>query len=154
MKKLVLVLSLVGISIGKSFGSVNDSIKYPIEDSKRISIIEGIENVILKNYPGSEEYKVFESRIDDYINQKMTGEKSKFTSNFPDTYLIITFNNDPTVDMITEIVQNRIDWIKSSGYPITPDRHFTKFVERDGKLFLVVALDETYIYPSDKKSYN
>jgi hypothetical protein len=41
----------------------------------------------------------------------------------------------------------KIDRLKESGYPIVPDRYLVKFVEKEGKIFLVVALDETYIFP-------
>jgi hypothetical protein len=156
MKKLVLVLALVGISINTSFATVSDSIVksqgVSLTKSEKDSIILGIEDVILENYPGSKVYRLFESRIDDYIDQKLTGEKSKFTSDFPDTYVVITFDQKPTVDMIEDIIQMKVDRLKESGYPITPDRYFSKFVERDGKIFLVVALDETYIYSRNKKA--
>ena len=51
----------------------------------------------------------------------------------------------PSVGMVREIVQERIDYLKGTGLPIEPDRYLIMTVVESGKLFLVVALDETYI---------
>ena len=150
MKKLVLVLALVGISINTSFGSVNDSIVksqgVSLTQSEKDSITSGVFEVINGNYQGIKEFKGFNRSIDGYVDQKVTGKKSEIKSDIPDMYISITFDGTPSINTIKELVQMKIDRLKESGYPITPDRYLIKFVEKEGKVFLVVALDETYIY--------
>jgi hypothetical protein len=150
MKKLVLVLALVGISISTSFGSVGDSIVKPqgvsLTQEEKDSIVSGVFKVINDNYPGIQEFTGFNRSIDGYVDQKVTGKKSEVNSDIPDMYISITFDGTPSINTIKELVQMKIDRLKESGYPIVPDRYLVKFVEKEGKIFLVVALDETYIY--------
>jgi hypothetical protein len=61
-------------------------------------------------------------------------------------YISISFDESPSIQTLKELVQQSIDGLKSSGYPITPDRYLTQFVEKNERVFLVVALDETHIY--------
>jgi hypothetical protein len=151
MKKLVLVLALVGISISTSFGSVGDSIVktqgVSLTQEEKDSIVSGVFKVINDNYPGIQEFTGFNRSIDGYVDQKVTGKKSEVNSDIPDMYISITFDGTPSINTIKELVQMKIDRLKESGYPIVPDRYLVKFVEKEGKIFLVVALDETYIYP-------
>jgi hypothetical protein len=150
MKKLVLVLALVGISISTSFGSVGDSIVktqgVSLTQEEKDSIVSGVFKVINDNYPGIQEFTGFNRSIDGYVDQKVTGKKSEVNSDIPDMYISITFDGTPSINTIKELVQMKIDRLKESGYPIVPDRYLVKFVEKEGKIFLVVALDETYIY--------
>ena len=150
MKKLVLVLALVGISISPSFGSVGDSIVktqgVSLTQEEKDSIVSGVFKVINDNYPGIQEFTGFNRSIDGYVDQKVTGKKSEVNSDIPDMYISITFDGTPSINTIKELVQMKIDRLKESGYPIVPDRYLVKFVEKEGKIFLVVALDETYIY--------
>ena len=150
MKKLVLVLALVGISISTSFGSVGDSIVktqgVSLTQEEKDSIVSGVFKVINDNYPGIQEFTGFNRSIDGYVDQKVTGKKSEVNSDIPDMYISITFDGTPSINTIKELVQMKIDRLKESGYPVVPDRYLVKFVEKEGKIFLVVALDETYIY--------
>jgi len=150
MKKLVLVLALVGISINTALGSVNDTIlKYKgialTEDFKK-SITSGVLEVINLNYPEIKEFTGFDLPIGNYIAEKVTGETQVAKGDLPDMYISISFDNSPNVDMIKKLVQLSINNLKKSGYPINPDRFLTKFIEREGRVFLVLALDETHIY--------
>ena len=149
MKNLILILALVGISISKSFGSVGDLIiKSPVSltQAEKDSIASGVFKVINDNYPGIQEFTGFNRGIDGYVDQKVTGKKSEVNSDIPDMYISITFDGTPSINTIKELVQMKIDRLKESGYPIVPDRYLVKFVEKEGKIFLVAALDETYIY--------
>jgi len=150
MKKLILILALVGISISTSFGSVGDSIiktqGVSLTQAEKDSIVSGVFKVINDNYPGIQEFTGFNRSIDGYVDQKVTGKKSEVNSDIPDMYISITFDGTPSINTIKELVQMKIDRLKESGYPIVPDRYLVKFVEKEGKIFLVVALDETYIY--------
>jgi hypothetical protein len=150
MKKLVLVLALVGISISTALGSVNDTIlKYKgksLTQTEEKFIISEVFEVIDSNYSGIKEFLGFDKSIEGFINQKLTGKKSDVKSNLPDMFISISFDESPDINTIKELVQLGIGNLKKSGRPINPDRFLTKFIEKDGRIFLVVALDETYIY--------
>ena len=150
MKKLVLVLALVGISINTSFGSVNDTIlKYKgiaLTQAEEKFIISEVFEVIDSNYSDIKEFLGFDNAIEGFINQKVTGKKSEVKSNLPDMIISISFDESPDINIIKELVQLGINNLKKSGRPINPDRFLTKFIEKEGRVFLVIALDETHIY--------
>ena len=150
MKNLILVLAFVGISINSILASNNDTIlKYKgkvITQAEKENIISEVNEVIDSNYLGIKEFLGFDKAIEGYINKKVTGINSDVKSNLPDMYISISFDESPSIKKLKEFVQQSIDGLKSSGYPITPDRYLTQFVEKDERVFLVVVLDETYIY--------
>jgi hypothetical protein len=85
--------------------------------------------VIDSNYLGIKEFLGFDKAIEGYINKKVTGINSAIKSNLPDMYISISFDESPTIKTLKELVQQSIDRLKSSGYPITPDRYLTQFVD-------------------------
>jgi hypothetical protein len=150
MKNLILVTAFVCISISSVLASNNDTIlKYKgkvLTQAEKENIISEVYEVIDSNYSGINEFLGFDKTIEGYINEKVTGIKSAIKSNLPDMYISISFDESPSIKTLKELVQQSIDGLKSSGYPITPDRYLTQFVEKNERVFLVVALDETYIY--------
>lgn len=156
MKKLALILGLVG-AFNFSFAAPGDStvtgnitISYKestITEDQKDFIKNEIFSVIKEGYGEISEYSGFDLAIDSHINKRLTGEYIKGDKELPDFIFCINFDYFPSSNMLKEITRERIDYLKGTGLPITPDRYLIKVVEREGKAFIVVALDETYIFP-------
>ena len=150
MKKLILVLGFLG-SFSFSFGFTGDTTVLfeggSITKEQKESIKRDILSVIEKNYGEVTEYEGFDLAISDYVTKKLTGKVNLNNFDLPDYFFSVNFEVFPDSEIIKEITQERITSLKEKGLPITPDRFLIRTIERDGKAFIVVALDETYIAP-------
>ena len=149
MKKLSLILVFLGV-FNFSFASPGDSINYlgsTITQEQKDLIEKEILEILNQNYGNIKEYEGFDLAISDDINEELTGEKNLNNFDLPDFLYSIKFERVPSMKTIRECVQGRINYLKNSGLPITPDRYLIRVIERGGKAFIVLALDETYIFP-------
>jgi len=148
MKKL-LYLSMMLTLFSEVKASTDDS-TLVFEDGtvvhlKNITAIhQDILDVLNNNYPNIQEFQGFEKSMESYVHEKLTGEKIKCSCEWADFTFSIKLSFEPSVQIIREIVQERIDYLAGTGLPIKPDRYFIRNIVEDGSLYLVVALDEYY----------
>jgi hypothetical protein len=116
--------------------------------SKKDTIEAAVKALITKNYGMIKEDPKLVNGLNSYINEKLTGEIIEVKENIADAYYSVSFNGTGNLNTILECFQISFDALKDSGYPITPDRFLITIKEKDGKTYVVVALDETYIYPT------
>ena len=119
------------------------------ENSKNTidSTSAALTQLIIKNYGPIKDDPSLSAGLYGYIHKKLTGEEIKVKENIADAYYSVSFEGTPNLDVILEIFQEIFDKLKASGYPITPDRVLFKITENEGKNYIALALDETYIYP-------
>jgi hypothetical protein len=135
---LVIALTLVFSTAAKA--SVNSN---PQKDTIEIAV----RDLIAKNYGQINEDPRLGNGLNSYLHKKVTGEVIEVKENIADAYYSVSFEGTGSLDMILEIFQERFDKLKADGYPITPDRFLIKITEENGRTYLAVALDETYVYP-------
>jgi hypothetical protein len=149
MKKLILFLGFLG-SFSFSFGFTGDTTVLfeggSITKEQKDLIEKEILSVLNQNYAGIQEYEGFDLAINDEINKQLTGKKNLNNFDLPDFLYTLNFQRVPSIETIKECIQGRINYLKSSGLPITPDRYLVRITEKDGRAFIVMALDETYIF--------
>ena len=114
--------------------------------SKKDTIETALKALITKNYGMIKEDPKLVDGLNSYLNKKLTGEIIEVKENIADAYYSVSFNGTGNLNTILECFQISFDNLKASGYPITPDRFLITIKEKDGKTYVVVALDETYIY--------
>ena len=114
--------------------------------SKKDSIETAVKELITKNYGMIKEDPRLVNGLNSYLNKKLTGEVIEVKENIADAYYSVSFEGTGNLNIILECFQINFDKLKASGYPITPDRFLITIKEKDGKTYVVVALDETYIY--------
>ena len=114
--------------------------------SKKDSIETAVKELITKNYGMIKEDPRLVNGLNSYLNKKLTGEVIGVKENIADAYYAVSFEGTGNLNIILECFQISFDKLKASGYPITPDRFLITIKEKDGKTYVVVALDETYIY--------
>lgn len=117
--------------------------------SKKDTIETALKALITKNYGRIKEDPRLVDGLNSYLNKKLTGEIIEVKENIADAYYSVSFNGTGNLNTILECFQISFDNLKASGYPITPDRFLITIKEKDGKTYVVVALDETYIYPPE-----
>jgi len=117
--------------------------------SKKDTIETALKALITKNYGMIKEDPKLVDGLNSYLNKKLTGEIIEVKENIADAYYSVSFNGTGNLNTILECFQISFDNLKASGYPITPDRFLITIKEKDGKTYVVVALDETYIYPPE-----
>jgi hypothetical protein len=117
--------------------------------SKKDTIEAAVKALITKNYGMIKEDPKLVNGLNSYLNKKLTGEIIEVKENIADAYYSVSFNGTGNLNTILECFQISFDNLKASGYPITPDRFLITIKEKDGKTYVVVALDETYIYPPE-----
>ena len=117
--------------------------------SKKDTIETALKALITKNYGMIKEDPKLVDGLNSYLNKKLTGEIIEVKENIADAYFSVSFNGTGNLNTILECFQISFDNLKASGYPITPDRFLITIKEKDGKTYVVVALDETYIYPPE-----
>jgi hypothetical protein len=114
------------------------------------SMHQQIIDVLKINYPDIKEYLGFELAISDYVTEKTTGKRNLENFDLPDFMYSLNYDYILSNETLKEVTQERIDYLKSTGLPIAPDRFLVRTIEQDGQMFTVVALDETYIAPTLK----
>lgn len=134
----VIALTLVFSTVAQA--SVSDV------TSKKDSIETAVKALITKNYGMIKEDPRLVNGLNSYLNKKLTGEVIEVKENIADAYYSVSFEGTGNLNIILECFQINFDKLKASGYPITPDRFLITIKEKDGKTYVVVALDETYIY--------
>ncbi len=112
------------------------------------SMHQQIIDVLKINYPDIKEYLCFELAIGDYVTEKTTGKKNLENFDLPDFIYSLSYDYILSNETLKEVTQERIDYLKSTGLPIAPDRFLVRTIEQEGQMFTVVALDETYIAPT------
>jgi len=117
--------------------------------SKKDTIETALKALITKNYGMIKEDPKLVDGLNSYLNKKLTGEIIEVKENIADAYYSVSLNGTGNLNTILECFQISFDNLKASGYPITPDRFLITIKEKDGKTYVVVALDETYIYPPE-----
>ena len=117
--------------------------------SKKDTIEAAVKALITKNYGMIKEDPKLVNGLNSYLNKKLTGEIIEVKENIADAYYSVSFNGTGNLNTILECFQISFDNLKASGYPITPDRFLITIKEKDGKTYVVVALDETYLYPPE-----
>jgi hypothetical protein len=111
------------------------------------SISDAVQELIIKNYGAILEDSRLDPGLSVYIHKKVTGETVEVKTNVADAYYSVSFEGSGKTSTILELLQYKFDQLKASGYPITPDRYLIKITEENGRTYVAVALDETYVYP-------
>jgi hypothetical protein len=141
MKKLVLVLSLVGISIfNPAFSNVEDPIK--ISSSK--SEIEILDSLVKARYGESIQIDLnFEIGCINLVKEQTENRKIGFTQGQAHVNFFASAKGSlPTKSTLIEVFNERFDYLESLGLPINPNRYFIKTMVVGDEYFIVVALDE------------
>jgi hypothetical protein len=145
MKKLALVLSLVGISfISQSFKSSEtpkDTI-FKIETNQ--SKIQSVDSLIKSRFGESVQIdQKFEIGCINEIREKEEGVKIPFVSGQAHiNFYAGSKGSLPDASSLVEIFNSRFDYLETLGLPITPNKYFIKIVESGNMIYMVVALDE------------
>lgn len=111
------------------------------------SIDNAIKELIIKNYGEITEDPRLEPGLSGYVHKKITGEPVEVKTHIADVYYSVSFEGEGKKSTILELLQYKFDQLKDSGYPINPDRFLSKITEENGRTYVAVALDQTYIYP-------
>lgn len=138
VKGLVIALTLVLSTTAQA--AVNTQ-------SPKDSITDAVKELIIKNYGSIVEDSRLDPGLSGYIHKKVTGETVEVKTHVADAYYSVSFEGVGKTSTILEMLQYKFDQLKASGYPITPDRYLIKITEENGKTYVAVALDETYVYP-------
>lgn len=112
------------------------------------SMNNAVKRLIIQNYGQITEDPRLEPGLSGYVRKKISGESVEVKTHIADTYYSVSFEGKGKISTILELLQYKFDQLKDSGYPINPDRFLTKITEENGRTYVAVALDETYIYPT------
>jgi len=104
-------------------------------------------SVVQANYGNIASYPGFDLAIRDFVHARITGEKNLNNFDLPDVFYGINFPALPSETFIKAHFQECIDKLKASGLPINPDRYRIGIIEKNGRAYAVLALDELYIPP-------
>lgn len=111
------------------------------------SMSNTVKELIIKNYGEITEDTRLDPGLSEYVQRKATGKSVETKTQIADVYYSVSFEGEGKTSTILELLQYKFDQLKSSGYPIKPDRFLIKITEENGRTYVSVALDETYVYP-------
>lgn len=142
MKKLSLVLALVGISI---FNPVFSNVKDSSVVSSTIKSEIGILDSLIKSRYG-ESIKIdpnFEIGCVNLVKEQTENIKMDFAQGQAHVNFFASAKGSlPTKSTLIEVFNERFDYLESLGLPISPNRYFIKTMVVGNEYFIVVALDE------------
>lgn len=145
MKKLALVLVLVGIStFNPVFSNVKDSDSTVNVQSEKRSKVDIIDSLIKQRFGNSIQMDgSFEIGCINFVKEETEGIKISPVPGQAHVHLYVYSEDElPSESTLIEGFNERFDYLQSLGLPITPNRYFIKTMKVDNKVFMVIALDE------------
>lgn len=144
MKKLALVLALVGISFVsqsfKSSESPKDSISKVQSDQSKI---EAIDSLIKSRF--GESMKIdskFEIGCENTIKEREEGVKIPFVKGQAHLHYYAGAKGSlPNTSTLIEVFNERFDNLKNLDLPMTPDSYFVKIVISGDMHYMVIGID-------------